>query len=920
MNTSINTCPYCYKNFSRIDNLRTHIDRIHSNIPIYYECTICKERFDIPELLHAHRLEVHHNTDETFTLYKSAWQKFKIFRHICPPNRITVAQCFTRTIKNSLKTIILHELMNNSVIKFSLIFTGEFMLINYAEDITEVESFPIRTAMRTLSALYKSEIMDNINASIHEISSRIDDLVTQGSGWVMNDGVLIDIEITHVKPLAGGGLHKYVNKKSPYEIYNQSSVHSIENMDAQCFFYAAAAAFIGESQNYTKNYLPYKQFSDANFITKDFIVPFRINDISKFEQKNKHLDISFNVLYAGIANSKTGIFPAYISKLRTANRINIVLTLNSNSENHYHFIPDMNKFLRKSYIGMFKDKKNKYKKTSYAKQFFCLSCLHRFSSQRILEQHEIDCYLFKDQSIKLSNKTIEFTMFEKVGKLHVVGFFDFECLSRKFECLICKNDECLCPKKTRTLVVQEAICYSLLLVNSYTEEVLYNKTYTGYDAAKHLITSLIAAQDAVTNYITKNIPLIMTIDDELRFREATKCYLCNELFTLGGEYLEVDINKINSTHFSSTSLKARDHNHATGKFIGAAHISCNLQRKVQVVVPLYCHNFTGYDSHLLITALKYVDIANVKIKIIPKNLEKITNMQIGLFSYNDSLSFLKAPLAELVNDLKSEGHDFKYIKKLDCLNVSDPSFYEKLNLITSKGIFPYDFVKSIEQMKACKEIPDKKYFYNSLNEENISDENYSHAQKVFNIFGHANMCEYMEFYCRLDVFLLCEVFNKFRNNALKDFDLDPAMFLSLPSLAYNAMLKLTKVKIDACTDIDMYNMIKKGIRGGHSYIAERAVKVRNHEDEDGDEGAEDFLPKSENTDFAYVDCNNLYGTSMTYKMPIGDYKWMTQREIDTLNVEEINTEGDDFGFIAEVDLEVIYITMIIKVFIYFVSL
>ena len=45
-------------------------------------------------------------------------------------------------------------------------------------------------------------------------------------------------------------------------------------------------------------------------------------------------------------------------------------------------------------------------------------------------------------------------------------------------------------------------------------------------------------------------------------------------------------------------------------------------------------------------------------------------------------------------------------------------------------------------------------------------------------------------------------------------ELDPAKFLSVPGLAWQAALKKTKVKLDLLTDIDTLMMVEKGIRGG----------------------------------------------------------------------------------------------------------
>jgi hypothetical protein len=102
-------------------------------------------------------------------------------------------------------------------------------------------------------------------------------------------------------------------------------------------------------------------------------------------------------------------------------------------------------------------------------------------------------------------------------------------------------------------------------------------------------------------------------------------------------------------------------------------------------------------------------------------------------------------------------------------------------------------------------------------------------------------------------------------------------------------------------------MIKKGVRGGHSFISERALKVREHDDEE----LNDFINKSQNSDFIYVDCNNLYGSAMSYKMPMGDYEWMNVEELQQLDIENIDLSSDDLGIIAEVDLEVSYIIIVI---------
>ena len=72
-------------------------------------------------------------------------------------------------------------------------------------------------------------------------------------------------------------------------------------------------------------------------------------------------------------------------------------------------------------------------------------------------------------------------------------------------------------------------------------------------------------------------------------------------------------------------------------------------------------------------------------------------------------------------------------------------------------------------------------------------------------------------YVQSDTLLLADVSENFWKMYLKKCGLDPAHFLSTPGLAWQAALKKTKVKLNLLTDIDMFLVVEKGIRGGHSF-------------------------------------------------------------------------------------------------------
>ena len=101
-----------------------------------------------------------------------------------------------------------------------------------------------------------------------------------------------------------------------------------------------------------------------------------------------------------------------------------------------------------------------------------------------------------------------------------------------------------------------------------------------------------------------------------------------------------------------------------------------------------------------------------------------------------------------------------------------------------------------------------------LNSEDVTDADYTHAQRVCKDLEIKKTGEYHELYVQSDTLLLANVFESFRNMRLEMYELDPARFLSTPGLEWQTALKRTKVKLDLLTDIDMLLMVEKGIRGG----------------------------------------------------------------------------------------------------------
>ena len=94
-----------------------------------------------------------------------------------------------------------------------------------------------------------------------------------------------------------------------------------------------------------------------------------------------------------------------------------------------------------------------------------------------------------------------------------------------------------------------------------------------------------------------------------------------------------------------------------------------------------------------------------------------------------------------------------------------------------KGVYPYENMDNWEKFDETA-LPLKEAFYSNLNLEDISDEDYAHAQKVWDVFEINNLGEYHDLYVQSDALLLADVYENFRNMCIDIYELDPVHFMS----------------------------------------------------------------------------------------------------------------------------------------------
>ena len=211
-----------------------------------------------------------------------------------------------------------------------------------------------------------------------------------------------------------------------------------------------------------------------------------------------------------------------------------------------------------------------------------------------------------------------------------------------------------------------------------------------------------------------------------------------------------------------------------------------------------------------------------------------------------------------------------------------------------KGVYPYEYVDNWEKFDETS-LPNKEDFYSNLNMEDINDIDYRHANNVFKRFELENLGQYHDLYVQSDTLLLADVFENFRDMCIKVYKLDPAHFLSLPGLAWQACLKKTNIELELLTDYDMLLMVEQGIRGGICHSIHRYAKANN-------KNMKNYNKDEESSYIQYLDANNLYGWAMSKKLPVNRFKWTDNDEINEEFIKNYN-ENDNKGYILEVDVK-----------------
>ena len=709
-----------------------------------------------------------------------------------------------------------------------------------------------------------AEIAELLQITQQQILNKIQKWISKGSGWTIKsvDGHFINV--IKYRPLRG---FSYI--PLPKELQHPAKgIINMKNNDNECFRWCHIRHLLPQNEHperikkCDKKYVEKLDYSGIEF-------PVSVKQYNKIEKQN---NIRVNVF--GYEENQP--YPIYVSKEKFNSCLNLLL-ITEGEVGHYCLLKDFNKF-------MYNQTKHKGRK------HFCMYCFQCFSSERVLNNHTVDCVIINEkQAIKMPEpgSKIAFTNYRKQLPAPFVIYADFEAITEKVS-----------QKKSHTEQYQKhtACGYGYKVVCCYDDNFskptkIYRGEMTIHKFMKDMLAEVEYCQEIVKTHFTK--PLKMTDEDEESFQRAKECHICKKPFGKNENGVR-NVGGRNIKKIKIKNVKVRDHCHVTGKYRGAAHASCNLNFKLTDKIPVVFHNLKGYDSHFIMQEIgniakkhiyfdekkkKYYD---VDINVIPHNMEKYMAFMLGYnLVFIDSFQFMSSSLSNLVNNLPTEA--FKHTGRV----FQD----EQLSLMTKKGVYPYDYMDSFEKFEDDK-LPKKEDFFSIMNNEHITDEEYQHAQNVWDEFGLSSMGGYHDLYLKSDILLLADVFENFRKTCQQYYELDPAHYFTTPGLSWDAMLKTTETKLELMSDVDMFQFIEKGMRGGISYIANRYGKANN-------KYMKNYNPEEVSKHIMYLDANNLYGWAMSQHLPTGGFKWLMEEDV---NLSKYNDESEK-GLILEVDLE-----------------
>ena len=677
----------------------------------------------------------------------------------------------------------------------------------------------------------------------------------EGSGFTLKSVQECAVNVASYDVIGGSSFIEL-----PAYIKNKKATVNIKNDDQKCFLFCMS--YIRKPPNSNVPSKPYHYKKDlTNFDTAGLKFPLPVKQIPKFENQNR--DFLVNVFgldekKGKSRKNKVNLFPLYSSPHRNRKHHANLLLIKSEQKSHYVLITSLSRLLagRTNHRGQ---------------SFVCTYCLLSFSKEILLKKHEDLCSKHPAQKVIYPTSGDNILKFKNFGNSLKVPF----TIYADFETLVIPNEDL---KKTKKHIPSAVSCLTVSAFPEFNREIFI---YTGPDVLEKFFEYLDSERKRIDGILGKNEPMTPLTPEQLReYETAKRCKNCDVEFDKGAH------------------KRCTHHCHVTSKFLFPCCGKCNLLLKYKQTkrrskntppsfeVPVFFHNLTGFDSHVILQHVKKTDKIDTS-SCIGTSSEKLLTFTYRGFKFLDSCHFLQASLATLVSNLKDAGVD----KFVHTRRVFDDD--EQFELITQKSEYPYDYMNTFERFDETS-LPPREAFFNTLTDSEISDEAYEHATKVWKVFKCKTLLDYHSIYLKCDVVLICDVFEHFCDIAHKDYKLDPKYYITLPSFSFDVMLFSSRVELELLTCSDAYLFTEAALRGGISIITGRFAASNN-------KLVPGYDPTKPTSYIGYYDSNNLYGKTMQEKLPLKDFRFLDDDEITSFDVTAIDPDGET-GYLIQCDL------------------
>ena len=511
--------------------------------------------------------------------------------------------------------------------------------------------------------LESTDVKKLIDKCIKKIIEDLEAYQKNGSGWYFKEVVQLEIHTSEFNPMNGSS---YI--PLPDWISDKKAIVNIENKDEKCFIWCILRYLHPRKDNDTRLTDLKKYENSLN--TEGINFPMKLKHISKFEKLNPSLP-GINVFSV---NDNKKFYPLRMAEKDCLNTIDLFF-YEQDGASQYSLI--------KSFTRLVKSQITSSKSGSF---YICKKCFTHFTKYELLQKHITYCSSNETVSVKMppQNTMLGFKNYHKQLPIPFVVYADFECFTKPIN--TCSPD----PEKSYNFNYQKhepsGFCFYIkgIVPGIKFEPIIYTKTKDSDDISKIFVTKLAKVTNKIYNdFYRRPIPLKLTHSEQISFDKAETCHICKkELLT----------------------DKVRDHCHFTGQYRGAAHNSCNLQCRKPMILPVIFHNLQGYAAHLFTKQLstipgelnripsteeKYISFSK-KIKV-DEYKSRRTGETISLYfeiRFIDSFKFLQTSLANLVGNLQPD--DFHNTKEI---------FSENVELLTRKGVYPYDYVSLFQAFR-----------------------------------------------------------------------------------------------------------------------------------------------------------------------------------------------------------------------------